>query len=121
MKNIHNKSITICIILLLVGVSISSAISVNNKPVVSQDGECSECEKSNSDICDLLWDLFNFLFYRIHFIGEIFNLFLDNELISGIGYLYSITADFRQLGYMFLGAIFGCDWLIPNYPAEEEL
>ena len=47
MNIIYKKTLVIGIILQLVGVSVSSAMSVDNKPVISTDEseECSECEE----------------------------------------------------------------------------
>ena len=53
MNNISKKSIVISIILLLVGVSLSSAISVDTKSTISnnESEECKECnEISNADL-----------------------------------------------------------------------
>ena len=53
MKNICKKSIVISIILLLVGVSVSSALSVDTKSTISNNKskECRECnEISDSDL-----------------------------------------------------------------------
>lgn len=56
---ISKKSITICIILLFIGVSISSGISVDTE--TTEVEECKECNetKSSRPICDVLQLLFN--------------------------------------------------------------
>ena len=63
MKYISKKSITFSIILLFIGVSISSGISIDTE--TTEDEDCKECKetKSGRPICDVLQLLLNQTWY----------------------------------------------------------
>ena len=90
MKNICKKSIVICIILLLIGVGVSSAISVDTESTISnnQIEECRECQEvSKSDLVKV-WRLLD----KVEVYSKL--------LLVLSKYHPEVFEDFEELSYM---------------------
>jgi hypothetical protein len=114
MNTICKKTLVIGIILLLAGVSVSSAISVDNKPVLSQDEseDCSECKKSESRICDLLHIWYQTIELRLEMFSELWSSLGDYPLIQELLILYYyVFMDIRFTIPVVIAYVLECDWL----------
>jgi len=106
------------IIFLFFGVSISSAISINSKPCISQseiDKNCGCVKKSEGVICDLLFFiLFSLLMPRINLLYRLHDIYNDD---NGLLEFYIYKLELRGVFYLFLGHLNNCSWadFIPPY------
>jgi hypothetical protein len=120
MKTICKKSIVISIILLLFGVSVSSAVSVDTKSTISnnESDECRECEKSDSGICNLLELLFNTIIDRLDLVLDFYIKIGDNPILEMILMMYIASYYTRFYIYYTIGIFLNCDWTGP-YPLKS--
>jgi hypothetical protein len=102
MKNkLYCKFLAVGIILLFIGVSVSSgfALDTNQSLRINQSEECNECEKTDSGICDFLFGLWDHYFKKAGYCWEMATYFGNMERY-GLFYMY--------IGLMYLyGQIFG--------------
>jgi hypothetical protein len=114
LKNrLYCKILAVGIIVLFIGVSVSSgfAVDTNQSKTVSQNEECQECDKSESEICDLLEALFvSYILRAIGFsyIYEIIDA-VGMDLLSLLAKLHYNFFEFRYNIINSLGERF-CDW-----------
>ena len=122
MNNVSKKLIVISIILLLIGVSVSSAISVDTKSTISnnQREECSECkEVSKSDLI-----LVERLLDRVEVYSKLLLVLsrynpelkeISEELVDEIPKLKNLNDDFPiicfLLLYLCMIAVIICEYL----------
>ena len=101
MNTICKKTLVIGIILLFVGVSVSSAISVDNKPVLSQDESEEDCDCQSNAKTDLTEKILNKLENNKLFTDVINsdNSTFDRPLCE---LLYNWALYFSELGFYYL-------------------
>ena len=101
MNTICKKTLVIGIILLFVGVSVSSAISVDNKPVLSQDESEEDCDCQSNAKTDLTEKILNKLENNKLFTDVInsYNSTFDRPLCE---LLYNWALYFSELGFYYL-------------------
>ena len=117
MKDISKKTLVIGIILLLVGVSVSSAISVDNKPSMSKveiEEDCGCKDKTDITFCNILLKMIASLGLRINFIYVFYDILERNEILFALSQIYIKTLIIRMYGYVIIGEILQCDWHMPE-------
>ena len=115
MKNICKKSFVIGIILLFIGVSVSSAISVDNKPVISQDESEEDCgcnKDPESEICQKLFEIFHLNWALSYFYDEIQKVISDYGLpiLSTILWVHVLLIILRGFVILYMADCMGCGW-----------
>ena len=58
-SKLYCKILALSVILLSIGVSFSSAISVDTHSIIENEEECKECKDANSVFCDIVVLLYN--------------------------------------------------------------
>ena len=117
MKNICKKTLVISIILLFVGVSVSSGISIDNKPNISKvenEEDCGCKGKTDSTLCNILWKMIASLGFRINIIYVFYDILGRNEILLALLQIYIKTLIIRMFGYIIIGEILRCDWPLPE-------
>ena len=113
MKNrLYCKILAVGIIILFLGVIVSSAISVGTKPNVLQyeSDECSDCEKTESGICENI----EWIYDRLNQISDFFEIYMNefpNKPIILIIFGAFLMTFLRLSDYVWvIGHFFDCDW-----------
>ena len=119
-SKLYCKILAIGIIVLFMGVSVSSGFAIDtNQPIrVNQSEECKECEKSDSEICELLFRLAKFANDRmVLFAFGIIPLFEEYKVIAYLLAVLGITLFIRYGVYFAFGYFLRCDWAQPFQPS----
>ena len=114
MKSISKQLICISIILLLLGVSVTSAISVENKtPIIEDEDDCGCEDKSDSRICNILEILALSLDKRSQIMGELCEVFKDIPTLEDLFFFLGLTMVARYMYIVALANELNCDWVGP--------
>ena len=109
------KIIGIFVCILLVAVSVSSAISTDIKPSISnyeseEDCGCGENKSTyyNYILCVHLYAMLQLVSYKGEIIGKLIDVFESNTVIVGLLYFWFNTLALRGTFYYILGMVISC-------------
>ena len=114
-KTVIGKSLAVLVIFLFIGVSVSSAISIDNKQVISQidsDEDCGCNKDPESEICQKLFEIFHLNWALSYFYDEVQKVISDYGLpiLSTILWVHVLMIILRGFVILYMADYMGCGW-----------